>query len=224
MNFKPYVFLDFETGSRNPLNTQPTQLAAVVIDGRTLELQKANMFSSEIKPILDDAKAIEMGLAPVEDDALRITGKTREGLAKAPELRVVWEQFVKWATASNVSKSKWNAPIMIGYNTDNFDSKIILRLCTQFGQVNDEGEQTIFNPIFHPDFMQIMFLVTENMKDRNSVSFDNMREWLGFSKKGAHDARIDVLQGATLASRYIKWHRKVVADTKWEGAFANENI
>lgn len=218
------MFLDFETGSRNPLTTQPTQLAAVVIDGRTLEIQKANIFSSEIKPVLDDVKAVELGLAPIEDEALNVTHKTRKQLEKAPELKIVWEQFVKWVTSLNVSKSKWNAPIMIGYNTDNFDSKIIKRMCEQFGQVNAEGEQTLFNPIFHPDFMQMMWLVTENMKDRNSVSFDNIREWLGFKKDGAHDAKVDVLQGAHLAARYIKWFRKVVADTKWEGAFANENI
>ena len=78
------IVFDFETGSRDPQKTQPTQIAAVAIHGRKLTVQPKGYFNSEIRPILDDDKAIEMGLDPIEDEALAITRKTRANLKKAP--------------------------------------------------------------------------------------------------------------------------------------------
>ena len=73
MSNRDFIVFDFETGSRNPLTTQPTQIAAIALDGRNLSMKGS--FNSEIKPILDDEKAIAAGLDPIEDGALRVTGK-----------------------------------------------------------------------------------------------------------------------------------------------------
>ena len=59
MNYRDIIVFDFETGSRNPRKTQPTQLAALALDGRSFKLK--GRFNSEMKPILDDEKAIELG-------------------------------------------------------------------------------------------------------------------------------------------------------------------
>ena len=58
---RDFIVFDFETGSRNPNKTQPTQIAAIALDGRNLAMKGS--FNSEIKPILDDDKAIEIGRA-----------------------------------------------------------------------------------------------------------------------------------------------------------------
>ena len=92
---RDFIVFDFETGSRNPHKTQPTQIAAVAIHGRKLTPQPGGFFNSEIRPILDDEKAIAMGLDPVEDEALEITRKTRENLAKAPQPKQVWQKFIE---------------------------------------------------------------------------------------------------------------------------------
>ena len=87
---RDFIVFDFETGSRNPLTTQPTQIAAIALDGRNLAMKGS--FNSEIKPILDDDKAIAAGLDPIEDGALKVTNKTREALSKAPALKSVWKK------------------------------------------------------------------------------------------------------------------------------------
>ncbi len=76
MNYRDIIVFDFETGSRDPSKTQPTQIAAMALHGRKLTVQPGGIFNSEIRPILNDDKAIEMGLDPVEDEALEITHKT----------------------------------------------------------------------------------------------------------------------------------------------------
>ena len=59
---RDFIVFDFETGSRNPHKTQPTQLAALALDGRNFKLKGS--FNSEIRPILSDKIAIEKGLDP----------------------------------------------------------------------------------------------------------------------------------------------------------------
>ena len=66
---RDYIVFDFETGSRNPHKTQPTQIAALALDGRNLSMKGS--FNSEIRPILDDDKAIAAGLDPIEDGAFK---------------------------------------------------------------------------------------------------------------------------------------------------------
>ena len=95
-NYRDIIVFDFETGSADPRTCQPTQIAAVAIHARKLELQPGGFFNSEIRPIIDDDEAIKAGVAPLEDDALRITRKTRDELAKAPPLKTVWNKFAQF--------------------------------------------------------------------------------------------------------------------------------
>ena len=73
------VVFDFETGGRDPNTCQPTQLAAIALDGRNFRLK--GTFNSEIRAEVDDEKAVKKGLGPIEEGALKVTGKTREGIA-----------------------------------------------------------------------------------------------------------------------------------------------
>ena len=54
MNYRDIIVFDFETGSANPHTTQPTQIAAIAIHARKLQLQPGGTFNSEIRPIIDD--------------------------------------------------------------------------------------------------------------------------------------------------------------------------
>ena len=104
-NYRDIIVFDFETGGANPYTCQPTQIAAVAIHARKLELQPGGMFNSEIRPIIDDDKAIKAGVAPLEDDALRITRKNRDDLAKAPLPKTVWKKFAQFCDKYNFKKS-----------------------------------------------------------------------------------------------------------------------
>ena len=96
---RDYIVFDFETGSRNPHKTQPTQIAALALDGRNLSMK--GTFNSEIRPILNDEAAVAAGLDPIEDGALKVTGKNRKDLAKAPTLKSVWKKFCTFVDKYN---------------------------------------------------------------------------------------------------------------------------
>ena len=89
---RDYIVFDFETGSRNPHKTQPTQIAAIALDGRNLAMKGS--FNSEIKPILDDDKAIAAGVDPIEDGALKVTGKNRKDLKKSSRAKIGMEKVL----------------------------------------------------------------------------------------------------------------------------------
>lgn len=217
------IVFDFETGSRNPRKTQPTQLAAIALDGRNFKLK--GTFNSEIKPIMNDEKAIEAGLDPVEDEALRITGKTRTQLHKAPSLKSVWSKFVKFVDQYNWKGTQWFAPIPAGFNIIGFDMVIINRLCEQYGPYDKErGQQKLFNKINKVDMMDNYYMWTEGDPSVKSRSMDAIRERMGMSKENAHDALQDVKDTANLMIKFMKTHRAVYQNLNIDKAFANGDL
>ena len=136
---RDYIVFDFETGSRNPNKTQPTQIAAIALDGRNLAMKGS--FNSEIKPILDDDKAIAAGLDPIEDGALKVTGKNRKDLAKAPALKSVWKKFCSFVDQYNWKKDPFFNPIPVGFNIIGFDMVIINRMCKEYGPYDETRQQ-----------------------------------------------------------------------------------
>ena len=217
------IVFDFETGSRNPRKTQPTQLAALALDGRNFKLK--GTFNSEIKPIMNDEKAIEAGLDPIEDEALRITGKTRTQLHNAPSLKSVWSKFVKFVDQYNWKGTQWFAPIPAGFNIIGFDMVIINRLCEQYGPYDKErGQQKLFNKINKVDMMDNYYMWTEGDPSVKSRSMDAIRERMGMSKENAHDALQDVKDTANLMIKFMKTHRAVYQNLNIDKAFANGDL
>ena len=158
MNYKDIIVFDFETGGANPHSCQPTQIAAIAIHARKLEIQPGGIFNSEIRPIIDDDKAIAKGVGPLEEKALEITRKNRTDLAKAPLPKTVWKKFAQYCDKFNFKKTSYHAPVAAGFNINNFDMVIVQRMCEEYGPLDAKrGEQKLFNPIFSIDLMQHIY-------------------------------------------------------------------
>lgn len=223
MSSRDIIVFDFETGSRNPHKTQPTQIAAIALDGRSLKMK--GYFDSEIKPILDDEKAIALGLDPVEDEALKITRKTRESLAKAPELKTVWNKFVAFVNKYNWKGTPFFAPIPAGFNIIGFDMVIVNRLCKAYGPFEEKSQrQKLFHQIYKIDMMDNIFMWTEGDPNIKSISMDSMRERMGMSKDKAHDAFQDVKDTANIMIKFMRTHRAVYRNLNLEKSFADGDM
>lgn len=229
MNYNDIIVYDFETGGRNPYKTQPTQLAAVVVNGRRLTLTPNAEFNSLMKPLRDE-EAIKLGLDPVEDEALEKTHKTWELLEKAPAPKVVWKRFCDFVNTHNYKKDKWSAPIPAGFNNNGYDDIIINRLAGQepwkFGPTDpDRGNEcTLFHPIHNIDVMKMVWSWTENNPDIRSISMDSMRDYLGLSSDMGHDALTDVKQTAYILICYLKMQRTFSKKVKFKKAFADKGL
>lgn len=220
---RDYIIFDFETGSRNPHKTQPTQIAAIALDGRNFNMK--GQFNSEIQPIFDDEEAIKAGVDPIEDEALKITGKTREGLAQAPPLKSVWQKFTKFVSQYNWKGDAFFNPIPVGFNIIGFDMIIVNRLCEQFGPWDKErNQQKLFSKVYKFDIMDSIFAWTESDPSVRSISMDALRERMGLSSENAHDALQDVKDEANIFIKLMKTHRAIYQNMNFDKAFADGNL
>lgn len=215
-----------ETGGKNPHKAQVTQISAVVLEPRKLEVIEGAVFNSEVCPIFDDDKAKELGLDPVSQEALDITHKTRDQLSKSPPINIVWKDFVSFVTRYKKAgdKSNWGNPIASGFNISNYDNIIIHRLCREYGPYDEVyGAQKVFHPLYTFDLMHDIWRWTDNAKisDNNSKSLDAIRDWLGITRDGAHDALVDVTDCVEIGRRFLLKYRDFYTKTKFKGALAS---
>ena len=193
------------------------------MDGRNLKLK--GTFNSEIKPILNDDEAMNLGLDPIQQEALNKTRKTREALATAPELKTVWKKFVAFVEKYNWQGTSFFSPIPAGFNIIGFDMVIINRLCEQFGPYDkNSNKQKLFNQIYKIDLMDNVFMWTEGDPNVKSISMDSLRERMGLSKDNAHDALQDVKDTANIMIKLMKTHRAVYKNLKFDKAFADGEL
>ena len=210
------VFRDWETGSRNRYKCQPIQLAAVIVDLQRMEVVEDSLFNSTLLPEFDDAKCEELGIDPIQDEALKVNGHTREGLANAPHPKLVWQQYGDYLKNYNIKGKdggKWNAPCVAGYNQTGFDNEIDIRMCQKYGpKLDDFGGWTLYHPFLRFDVQEEVasWFACVKINPQNSISMDAMREYLGYSKDGAHDAKVDVIQGADMGIRFWRLKRAIM--------------
>lgn len=208
MNSNDFIFLDFETGSSNPYIAQPIQLAAVAIDGRRLEVKEE--FCSDILPVFDEETCKKLGIAPLEDEALKINKKTIQDLSNAPHPKVVWQNFTSFVNKYNAKQNKYTAPIMAGFNIFGFDDIIINRMSKEYGDYDEERRKcSLFNHIHKCDIFHDVFRWFENVYNVKSLSMDSMRDILGMDKTNSHDALCDVRDGANIMIRFFKLYRQI---------------
>lgn len=217
------IVFDFETGGRNPLRCQPTQIAAIALDGRNF--RPKGEFQSMMRPIIDDEKALAAGVDPLEEGALKVTGQTREQLAKAPLPKGVWKKFCTFVNKYNWQGKPFFAPIPCGFNILGYDMKIVDRLCKEYGPYDDKRQgQKLFHHIYKIDVMDDVFLWTEGDPAVKSISMDSLRERMGLSSENAHDALQDVKDTANIFVKLQKSRRLVYQNMKFDKAFADGNL
>jgi len=217
------IVFDFETGGRNPLRCQPTQIAAIALDGRNFRLK--GEFNSMMRPIIDDDEAIAAGVDPIEEGALKVTGQTRSKLARAPLPKGVWKKFCNFVNKYNWKGTPYFAPIPAGFNILGYDMHIVNRLCKEYGPWDDKRQsQKLFHQIYKIDVMDDVWLWTEGDPNVKSISMDALRERMGLSKENAHDALQDVKDTANIFIKLQKSRRAVYRNMKFDKAFADGEL
>ena len=217
------IVFDFETGGRNPMRCQPTQIAAIALDGRNFRLK--GEFNSMMRPIIDDDEAIAADVDPIEEGALKVTGQTRAKLAKAPLPKGVWKKFSAFVNKYNWKGTPYFAPIPAGFNILGYDMHIVNRLCKEYGPWDDKRQQQkLFHQIYKIDVMDDVWLWTEGDPNVKSISMDALRERMGLSSDNAHDALQDVKDTANIFIKLQKSRRAVYRNMKFEKAFADGKL
>jgi DNA polymerase III epsilon subunit-like protein len=228
-NFQKICVFDLETDGADPQKCSPVQIAAVIVDPLKLEVVKDSEFNINLKPqLITDNKEYDYS----DSDVLDFHAKVR-GVSKAKVLEdwhgyqkqeLGWKMFTSYLEMYHIRsdrKSCFTAPIAAGYNINRFDLKIIQRLSVKYDNVNKEGQTSLFYPRDVIDLMNVVFYWFENSNELKNYTLDNLREYLGISKEGAHDALKDVQDTANILIRFMKLHRNIAKKVKFKGSFVN---
>lgn len=194
MNVANYVVFDFETDGVNPHTCQPLELAAIVVDPRTLLPVHGAEFTSLIKPEAPDK---------VDKRALQINHLKMEELVEAPDQKTVWNDFVQFVNSYQTKDGKiMRKPIPCGYNIKGYDLIIANRLNEAY-----HGKE-IFSR-FSVDVMDISFLWFESNPKVLNLKLDTLRQFFGMASDQSHRALFDVKQTADLLGRYVRLMRRI---------------
>lgn len=225
---KKICVFDFETDGSDPESCSPVQLAAVMVDPIKLEIIEGSEFNINCKPEVIEKDPEYRYDTDIIDFHARVKGCSQEDIYALWKTygsqELAWTSFVnyldKYHCGNRKKKSAFSAPIAAGYNINRFDMKIINRLSKKYKNIdNKEGISTLFYPRDVLDIMNLVFYWFES-SDLKSYSLDTIREHLGISKEGAHDALKDVNDCANILIRFMRLHRKLVPKIKFEGSFA----
>lgn len=228
INYNKICVFDLETDGSDPSVCSPVQIAAIMIDPIKLEVIKDSEFNINIKPeVMENDDKYEY-TTDILDFHAKVKGCSKDEVyamwQNYPKQDQSWKMFVNYLDQYHTrssKKSQFSAPIPAGYNINRFDLPIIHRLSAKFGNTNKEGRSDIFFPRDVLDIMNVVFYWFENNNDLKNYTLDSLRDYLGLSKEGAHDALKDVKDSAEILIRFMKLHRNLSQKIKFKGAFTN---
>lgn len=226
INYNKICVFDFETDGTNPEICSPVQLAAVIIDPIKLEVIPNSEFNINFKPETIQKDPSYEYTTDVVDFHAKVAGCSKADIMEKwrgyPDQDHSWKMFVEYLDkyhSRSSRKSQFSAPIAAGYNIYRFDLPIINRLSKKYGNTNKEGKTDLFYPRDVIDILNLVFYWFEQNKDLKSYTLDSLRDYLGISKEGAHDALKDIRDSAEILIRFMKLHRKLSANIKFKDSF-----
>jgi DNA polymerase III epsilon subunit-like protein len=228
-NFQKICVFDLETDGINPEKCSPVQIAAVIVDPLKLQVVPDSEFNISIKPeALISNPEYDYADSDVLDFHAKVKGSSKQDVLKEwnsyQKQDHGWKMFTSYLDMYHTRserKSCFSAPIAAGYNINRFDLKIIERLSVKYDNLNKEGKSSLFYPRDVVDLMNMVFYWFEGNNELKNYTLDNLRDYLGISKEGAHDALKDVKDTADILIRFLKLHRNLSNKIKFKGSFAN---
>jgi hypothetical protein len=206
----------------------PVQIAAVMVDPQKLEIIPDSEFNIHIKPeILETEPEYAYGDSDVLDFHAKVRGCGKDDILKSwreyQKQSNGWSLFTSYLEMYHTRSSKrscFSAPIAAGYNIYKFDLRIIDRLSRKYNNLNKEGRSDLFYPRDTVDLINMIFYWFEGNSDLKNYTLDNLRDYLGISKDGAHDALKDVKDTANIMIRFLKLHRNLSNKVKFKSSFS----
>lgn len=213
INDRYLIVYDYETTGINPHTCGITQIAAVVLHPRTLN-------------VLDKFQRDNIKWRPndtVEDKAFAITRKDKAYIEKSGvDPKQAWGDYVNFVQQYNKSKSSFNAPIPCGYNIINYDNILTARYCKDYGPWDaKKNQQSLISSYMSYDLLHKMFWLTESTSEEvmPDIKLPTISQLMGLDIEGAHDALVDTENCAKIITKFIRLDRYMFPKIKLKDAF-----
>jgi DNA polymerase III epsilon subunit-like protein len=228
INYNKICVFDFETDGTDPSICSPVQIASVIIDPINLSIISDSEFNVFFKPEVLEKDKDYVYTTDILEFHAKVKGCSSSDVLSMwheyPNQQQSWKMFKDYLSKYHLrsgKKSQFTAPIASGYNIFRFDLPIVDRLANKYKDTNKENKNSLFYPRDVLDIMNLVFYWFEHNNELKSYSLDNMRDYFGIDKDGAHDALKDVKDCAEILIRFLKLHRNLSKKIKFQNSFAN---
>lgn len=226
MNYNKICVFDFETDGSNPAECSPVQIAAVMVDPINLEIIPNSEFNCNFKPEVMEKDPKYEYTTDILDFHAKVKGCSKQDVyaewSKYPKQELSWKMFLDYLDKYHLkrkTKTQFSAPIAAGYNIYRFDLPIVQRMSLKYKNTNKEGNSNVFYPRDVVDMINLVYYWFGHTDELKSFTLDSLRDYLGISKDGAHDAIKDVKDTADILIRFLKLHRNLSEKIQFKGSF-----
>lgn len=226
MNYNKICVFDFETDGSNPAECSPVQIAAVMVDPINLEIIPNSEFNCNFKPEVMEKDPKYEYTTDILDFHAKVKGCSKQDVyaewSKYPKQELSWKMFLDYLDKYHLkrkTKTQFSAPIAAGYNIYRFDLPIVQRMSVKYKNTNKEGNSSVFYPRDVVDMINLVYYWFGHTDELKSFTLDSLRDYLGISKDGAHDAIKDVKDTADILIRFLKLHRNLSEKIQFKGSF-----
>lgn len=228
MNYNKICVFDFETDGTDTSECSPVQIAAVMVDPINLDIIPDSEFNCNFKPEVLEKDSNYEYTTDILDFHAKVKGCSKDDVLSEwktyPKQEIAWKMFVDYLDkyhTRTTKKSQFSAPIAAGYNIYRFDLPLVERLSKKYKNTNKEGKSNIFYPRDVADVINLVYYWFNHNNELKSYTLDTLRDYLGITKDGAHDAIKDVKDTAEILVRFMKLHRNLSNKIQFKGAFKN---
>ena len=218
-NNRNFIVFDIETSGLDPkAGAEIVQISAVALKYSDYSEIHNGKFDILLKPQRPEKASPE---------AINVIGEELWNRAKSDGLhpKVALRKFKEYLDSVNQTKKFWTAPILVGFNINNFDVPFIKHELDAYKIVDINGEMPWSN--LQLDLMPIMFSIFGRDGLKNN-KLDSYAEVLGLARASEnHDAAEDVEITREMFQRYMKFMNfkirpKINSKEKNESVNSNE--
>ncbi len=215
------MVFDYETDGKSPETANITEISAVPIDLRNLNIISDEIFDIIVCPDgIDNKDYLEVHESTINWHA------SQRGV-QPQDIIDVWKGGVKekdaWLSFCSyigeyATSKKWDSlPMPGGQNIRGYDLPISERYASKYKKRLPFNKRDVLDLM---DITRLWFMF--DAEAPKSLSMDTLRAFFGLSSSGAHTARQDVLDTANIMVKFLKLHESISPKINW-GKNGKEN-
>jgi DNA polymerase III epsilon subunit-like protein len=216
------LFFDTETWSLDIRSTELVELAAVVMDGESLEFIRGAEFQTYVRPLdWNNYHSGAVAVTGITPDMLRTGKHSKTGAAvNVMDRSAALQAFDAFVKEYRVKGAGFGGcPVVGGKNIRHFDLPLLDRICRDEKIASKDGMNKFFDRKKVVDLEDLLWLWFQWRPEKPAdFSMDELRNYFGLAAPDKHGALIDAQQEGLVIRQFLRLHRNLCPKVSFAGS------